>query len=191
MSAGAAGVHPDADAQRQRPAWPGRVPRGKPDQHGPGKSAVASAMTSRAGSPSGSSHPRISPNTSASRPRQDAAQPQLRQHAIDAVRTLVHVLDEEHAAIRRIEGVRRPERRDELRQRSAEQRAPRFARPQISSPRAQLESGAASLNQPHEGRFVVAVGPPARRPSSIGPWSAAIPALASARTGATCCRCRR
>ena len=57
------------------------------------------------------------------RPRQQAAQTQLRQHAIEPVRPLADFFEEQDAAVGRIERVRRAERREQLRQRAAEQQA--------------------------------------------------------------------
>ena len=146
---------------------------------GPAKSRRQRARsTSRAVSaPPGSSQPRISPKTSAARARQHAAQPQLRQHAIDPVRPLVDVLEEQDAAVRRVERERRPERRDQLRHRAAEQRPCRLAGPQrLAGRRARSSSPRPSLQQRQERALVVARRrrAPAGR-SSIGPWSAVMP----------------
>ena len=61
----------------------------------------------------------------ASRP----AQSQLREHPIQPIRPLRHVVEEQDRAGRGIERVRRAERRDQLRQRPANQHAAGLARP--------------------------------------------------------------
>ena len=99
-------------------------PDGRPNSTAPESRRDSRATHRRAvGVPPGSSHPRNSPNTRADGAREDAGQPQLRQHAIDAVRPLPDVLEEQHAARRRIERVRRAERRGQLRERAADEHA--------------------------------------------------------------------
>ena len=97
---------------------------------------------------------------------------QLRDHAIEPVRTLADFVDEQHVAGRRVERVRRAERRQELRQRAAEQDAGGLAGPErldavgaASSP-----TGSARQRRPSERLAVVAGLAPARAGlPSIGP----------------------
>ena len=77
------------------------------------------------GSPDGSSQRGSSPMTTALARREQAGLPQLRHHAIEPVRALADLVEEQDVAGRRVEGVRRAERRQQLRQRPAEQRARR------------------------------------------------------------------
>ena len=89
---------PNGSVQHGPLVWPD----GNPNSTGPGKSAVRRAMTSRAvTAPPGSSQPRISPNTSARARPSTPLSRKLRQHAVDAVRPLVDVLEKQHAAVRR------------------------------------------------------------------------------------------
>src|SRR6185295_10477421 len=50
------------------------------------------------------------------------AEPKLRQHAVDAIRSFVDVFEEQHASIRWIERERCPQRRDQLCDRAAVKR---------------------------------------------------------------------
>jgi len=59
--------------------------------------------------------------------REDATQIQLRQHAIQTIRTLGHFVEKQDAPCRRVERVRRAERRAQLCQRTADQEAGGFA----------------------------------------------------------------
>ncbi len=89
-----------------------------------GSPPSASAIAARAvGSPDGSSQPGSSPMTTAEARASRPAWPQLRDHAIQPIRPLADLLEEQHVSGRRREGERRPERRQQLRQRAAQQRA--------------------------------------------------------------------
>ncbi len=89
-------------------------PEGTPQNTGPSKPAIAWRMASTAvRRPPGSSHPRISPNTTRAGAAQHARLFELRQHAMQPIRALVHVLEEEEAALGRREGVGRAERGDQ------------------------------------------------------------------------------
>ena len=146
---------PSGSVQHGPVVWPD----GNPKSTGPGKSArqPRDRRRARSTSPPGSSQPRISPNTSARARASTPLEPQLRQHAVDPVRPLVDVLEEQHAAVRRIERVRRPERRGQLRHRAAEQRTlpPRPAR-STASPSGASSRPAPSLRQRQERALVVA-----------------------------------
>ena len=166
-------------AERQRHAGAVGVARGKPEQHRPGKVREqirddrARARTAVAGSSQRGS----SPNTTAGARGEQAGEPQLRQHAIEPIRTLGDFVDEQHVPVRRIEGERRAERRQELGQRAADQRcrrlrrdaASRAADASIARPARRASARARTMSRSY------AASPRARRPSSIGPWNDTTP----------------
>ena len=111
-------------------AAPGVWPDGKPNSTGPGKprDELGERRPAPAPAPPGSSHPGKSPNTMRRGACEHAGQPQLRPQPVEPVRPLVHVLEEQHAALGRIERERRAQRRGQLREVAAEERPARLAR---------------------------------------------------------------
>ena len=166
-------------AERQRHRRTGRVPGRKADQTRARESRrTGRPSTARAvGSPDGSSHRGSSPNTTAARPRQQAALPQLRHHAIEPVRPLADVLEKQHVARRAVRtrtacratpaaasacrraAARRPRRAERLERRRRE------LAQRLAAGRARAER--------RRGRSRLAPRP--SRPSSIGPWNATMP----------------
>ena len=134
-------------------------PEGKPITTGPGKSANSSAITARAvGSPDGSSHLGSSPMTTAEARASRPGLPQLRHHAIQPVRALADLVEKQHVARRRRESERRAERREELRQRPAEERAGRLPVSNRFEPgRRELAHRLAPAERGHERVRVVAL----------------------------------
>src|SRR3954467_4756537 len=101
-----AGGDPHADTERQRPAWSGGMAGGEPGEDGSGKISEQRAHgVARGDLPAWLvALPHLAEDD-ALRPRQDAAQPQWRRHAIEPVRPLVDVLEKQDAAVRRIERI--------------------------------------------------------------------------------------
>ena len=169
------GHHAGADTERQRQRRAGRMPRGRPIQDRPTEPArqlrdhftccrrtawfVAArqlAEDERRGA------------------GQDAAEIQLRQHAVETVRPLAHFVEKQHAPGRRVEGERRPERgaRAESAFRQSASRRLRRSAATSTCGCAISPSGCGRHKAASERVAVVPATPVARRPSSIGPWNA-------------------
>src|SRR5688572_4490032 len=145
-----------AHPERQRPARSRRVARRKAEDDWPGKipgetlnhvarREVATRLLAAAHLAEHQRHGA----------RQDAAEHQLRQHPIEPVRAFVDVLEKQDAARRRIECVRRAERRYELRERPAKQPSRRLASPQHQQAVGRHREAATALQQRHERALVV------------------------------------
>src|SRR5687767_7711637 len=113
----------------QRPAWATRVSGGKSKQHRPGKTS----SETRDGFSRGHGAARLIAPAHLSEDQrtgtaQHAAEPKLRQHAVDAVRPLVDVLEKQDTALRRVERERRAERGNQLSDSPAKERPLNLAR---------------------------------------------------------------
>ncbi len=110
-------------------------PDGNPNSTGPGKSRTRAARVSLPRTcPSGSSQPGKFAEDDRARTRHDPREAQLGPQPVDAIRALVHVLEEQHAPAWRAEGKRRPERRGQLGEVAAVDRPERLARLQDLDP---------------------------------------------------------
>src|SRR5688500_6715607 len=117
-----------ADAKRERPTRSAGVSRRKSDQYRTwkigGERPDRLACRRRAGRLVATAH--LAEHQPAS-PPQHTGQPKLRQHAIDAIGTLVDVLDEQNAPVWRFERVRRSQRCRQLGQGAPEEKPGGFS----------------------------------------------------------------
>ena len=107
-----------------------------------------------------------------------AAQPQLHEHAMNSVRALADLVEEQHVAVRRLEGVGRLERAQQLRERAARKRPDRDARLQRLEACVRLVAQRLGLRLRRNDAGSYASGPCARRPSTMAPCTDARPTMA-------------
>ena len=173
------------DAERQADERRRRVAGRKAEQHRPGKSREdVGDDVARRDAPPGSSQPRHLAEDDGRRASPSTpAQPQLRQHAVEPVRPLADLVEKQHVAGRRRERVRRAERRQQLRERAADQRpgAPRRAAASRGR-RAPARPAARRSGCRRNVTAIVRRRPRASRPSIIAPWTDARPTLAAETT---------
>ena len=137
---------------------PGVCPDGKPASIGPAKpSSTRRTASAPRTSPPGSSQPGSSLKTMAAGAADDAGLDQLRQQPIEPVRPLVHLVEEQDAAGRRVERERRPERGRELGDGAADEHARGLAlAPDLEAGRHQRAHRLGDRHGAHERVAVVA-----------------------------------
>ncbi len=169
-------------------------PEGRPKSTGPAKPAITSATIERAvGWPSGSSHLGSSPKTTAdARARMPLSRSCVSMRSIRNGRSPTSSRNSTNP-VRWIEGVRRAERRRQLRQRSAEEHARRLARHDRFELRVNdLPCWFGAAQAPDE-RVAVVSGLAARQAAfdhrAMERDDAAVEREPD--RGATCCRCSR
>ena len=169
-------------ARRTAASAPGR-PRGptaartRPGRERPraGRTAPRARSASRPARRSAGTSPNT---TAAARPRMPASRSCVIMRSSRYGRS-ADVVEEQHVPGGRLERVRRPERRRQLRQRAAEQRAPTPRRRETTRGPARAAAPPARAVATHAQRTPRDRSPSAprdSRPSIIGPWNATTPA---------------